>query len=44
MKTIQRTLGIFIVLFSMLVIPVQASEQDASNWMESISGEIKHNC
>ena len=39
MKTIQRTLGIFIVLFSMLVIPVQASEQDASNWMENIPEE-----
>lgn len=41
MKTIQRTLGIFIILFSWLVMPIQANEQDASNWMEAISGETK---
>lgn len=41
MKTIQRTLGIFIILFSMFVMPVHASEYDASNWMESISNETK---
>ena len=44
MKTIQRTFGIFLILFSVLVMPVQASGYDASNWMESISGEIKLNC
>ncbi|WP_302319047.1 hypothetical protein [Holdemanella biformis] len=41
MKTIQRTLGIFIVLFSMLVMPVQAKENSSSNWMENISVETK---
>lgn len=41
MKTIQRTLGIFIILFSWLVMPIQANEQDASNWMEAIPGETK---
>ena len=41
MKTIQRTLGIFIILFSWLVMPIQANEQDASNWMETIPGETK---
>ncbi len=41
MKTIQRTLGIFIILFSVLVMPIQASEQNASNWMESVAGETK---
>ena len=38
MKTIQRTLGIFIILFSMLISPVQAKENTSSNWMQSISG------
>lgn len=44
MKAIQRTFGIFLILFSVLVMPVQASNYDASNWMETISGEIKLNC
>lgn len=41
MKTIQRTLGIFIILFSMLISPVQAKENTSSNWMQSISGDTK---
>ena len=41
MKTIQRTLGIFIILFSMLISPVQAKENTSSNWMQSISGNTK---
>ncbi len=41
MKTIQRTLGIFIILFSMLVMPVQTNDYDASNWMERIRDETK---
>lgn len=41
MKTIQRTLGIFIILFSMLISPVQAKENSSSNWMQSISGDTK---
>ena len=41
MKTIQRTLGIFIVLFSILVMPVQAKENSSSSWMESIAGDTK---
>ena len=40
MKTIQRTLGIFIILF-MLISPVQAKENTSSNWMEKISDETK---
>lgn len=41
MKTIQRTLGIFIILFSMLISPIQAKENSSSNWMENISGDTK---
>lgn len=41
MKTIQRTLGIFIILFSMLISPVQVKENTSSNWMEKISDETK---
>ena len=41
MKTIQRTLGIFIILFSMLISPVQAKENTSSNWMEKINDETK---
>ena len=41
MKTIQRTLGIFIVLFSILVMPVQAKENSSSSWMESIARDTK---
>ncbi len=41
MKTIQRTLGIFIVLFSIHVMPVQAKENSSSSWMESIAGDTK---
>lgn len=41
MKTIQRTLGIFIILFSMLISPVQAEENTSSNWMQSISEDTK---
>lgn len=37
----QRTLGIFIILFSCFVMPIQENEQDASNWMEAILGETK---
>lgn len=41
MKTIQRTLRIFIILFSMLISPVQVKENTSSNWMEKISDETK---
>lgn len=41
MKTIQRTLGIFIILFSMLISPIQANENSSSNWMERIRDETK---
>lgn len=41
MKTIQKTLGIFIILFSMLISPIQAKENSSSNWMENISGDTK---
>lgn len=41
MKTIQRTLGFFIILFSMLISPIQAKENSSSNWMENISGDTK---
>lgn len=41
MKTIQRTLGIFIILFSMLISPIQANENSSSNWMERIHDETK---
>lgn len=41
MKTIQRTLWIFIILFSMLISPVQAKENSSSNWTERIGDETK---
>lgn len=41
MKTIQRTIGIFIILFSVLVSPIQAKENSSSSWMESIAGDTR---
>ncbi len=41
MKTIQRTIGLFIILFSVLVSPIQAKENSSSSWMESIAKDTK---